>query len=136
MAGYSDAPLAKKLGLKAGMVIGLVQAPADWAKKVGDAATTIRITDDPLVKKELILYFVTDAAEPISLLPALRNDIVQNGMIWVCWVKKSSKSLKSVTDENSIRSAALSSGLVDVKVCAYDEDWSALKLVIRLKDRR
>ena len=67
-------------------------------------------------------------------MPKLKNEIVQNGAIWVSWPRKSAKVICDVS-ENMIRVTALSIGLVDIKVCAVDEVWSGLKLVIPLKDR-
>lgn len=65
----------------------------------------------------------------------MRQEIEENGMIWVSWYKKSAK-IETDLNENIIRDIALNNGLVDVKVCAIDEIWSGLKLVIRLKDRK
>lgn len=55
-------------------------------------------------------------------------------MIWVSWPKKVSKVVSEIT-EDTIRNYALKIGLVDIKVCAVDEVWSGLKLVIPIKDR-
>jgi len=65
----------------------------------------------------------------------LRNEIFQGGMIWISWPKKSSKIESNIT-ENDVRNIALQNGLVDIKVCAIDETWSGLKLVIPVKDRK
>jgi hypothetical protein len=69
------------------------------------------------------------------LLPLLKKEIEQNGMIWVSWPKKTSK-ISSDVSEDLIRNYALETGLVDIKVCLVNEDWSALKLVIPLKHRK
>ena len=69
-----------------------------------------------------------------GVLPELKKEIKKNGMIWISWYKVSSGKTSGIS-ENRIRDIALACGLVDVKVCAIDEDWSGLKLVIRLKDR-
>jgi hypothetical protein len=71
----------------------------------------------------------------LRILPSLRQQITQDGIIWVSWPKKASKVPTDVT-EDRIRDLALNTGLVDVKVCAVDEVWSGLKLVIRVKDRK
>ena len=134
MAGYSATPLVKKLGLKPEMRIRLIYAPDDYLHITGAEDLGLHITEDKKISKDFIHYFVHDADEPIAMLAQLRNEIRPDGMIWVSWVKKSVKDRHVIT-EDRIREIALSSGLVDVKVCAFDEEWSALKLVIRLKDR-
>ncbi len=134
MAGYSNNPLAKKLGLKPGMHIRLLHAPDDYLQVTGAAGLGLLVDRDDRLPSAFIHYFVRDVAEPALLLPTLRRCIIPDGMIWVSWVKKSVKDHHIIT-EDRIREIALASGLVDVKVCAYDESWSALKLVIRLKDR-
>ena len=85
-------------------------------------------------KKDIIHFFTKNEAELRSLLPKLKHEIVQNGMIWVSWPKKSSSVVSNVS-ENMIRDLALSIGLLDIKVCAVDDVWSGLKLVIPVKDR-
>ena len=78
--------------------------------------------------------FTASVAELTKLLPTAQRQITQEGMIWVSWPKKSSGVPSEVT-EDTIRSIALSLGLVDVKVCAVDETWSGPKLVIRKQNR-
>lgn len=81
------------------------------------------------------IFFTRSSSELESELPKLIRAIDQNDMIWVSWPKKSS-GVPSSVNENTIRSVALPLGLVDVKVCAVDETWSGLKLVIRKRLRR
>ena len=85
-------------------------------------------------KKDLVHFFTNDEKELNNVLPKLKQEIVQNGAIWVSWPKKSAK-VASTVSENMIRDVALKNGLVDIKVCAVDETWSGLKLVIPVKDR-
>jgi hypothetical protein len=82
----------------------------------------------------VIHYFTSSAAQLSKDLPGLRKEMDENGAIWISWPKKSS-GVATDLDENGLRHLALKTGLVDVKVCAVDEVWSGLKLVIRLKDR-
>ena len=65
----------------------------------------------------------------------LKQQMSSNGMLWVSWYKSAAK-IKTTVNEALIRKAALSIGLVDIKVCAVDDIWSALKLVIRKGDRK
>ena len=133
-AGYSGTPLAKKLGIKPGFKITLINAPEHYLGLFTDMPPDVVFVSDENALKDLIHLFVKDKAEYMALLPKLKTQIVQNGSIWVSWPKKASKVSTDIT-EDIIRNYALETGLVDVKVCAVDEVWSGLKLVIRLKDR-
>ena len=134
MAGYSSTPLIKKLGIKVGMKIRLVDAPENYFSYVGLNHESHLFDAAGDTKKDFIHIFITKPDELNKLLTDLKKEIVPNGIIWVSWLKKKVKK-ETLVSENQIRECALISGLVDVKVCAFDEQWSALKLVIRLKDR-
>jgi len=133
MAGYSTTPLAKKLGIKAGNKIKLINAPENYFEQFADMPDDV---DHNNIHKlyDLVHFFTKDSKELNKVLPKLKKEIVQNGIIWVSWPKKSAKVATDVT-EDMIRDVALKIGLVDVKVCAVDEIWSGLKMVIPLKDR-
>lgn len=134
MAGYSTTPLAKKLGIKAGYKIKLVNAPEHYFDLFTDMPEHIERTDSSKPLKEFIHFFTKDSKELNTLLPKLKKELTSAGMIWVSWPKKSAKVASDVS-ENMIRDLALKIGLVDVKVCAVDDIWSGLKLVIPVKDR-
>jgi hypothetical protein len=135
MAGYSRTPLAKKLGIKEGTRIALVGAPDGYLELVAPlpdgVQTTRRISDET----DLVHIFSTDAARLIEALRAARAKLRPDGVIWVSWPKKASKVATDITEE-TIRVIALPLGLVDIKVCAVDETWSALKLVVRREKRQ
>ena len=133
--GYSGTPLAKKLGIKQGFKIRVFNQPDYYYDLFSDLPTDIKELRDRKSKKDFIHYFAKNTAQLNKDIKQLRQEIEENGMIWVSWYKKSSK-IETDLDENIIRDIALSNGLVDVKVCAIDEIWSGLKLVIRLKDRK
>jgi hypothetical protein len=133
-AGYSGTPLAKKLGIKPGFKIGLINAPGNYFDLFTDLPGDIKITNDTSIKKDLIHFFTKSESAFTTMLPDLKNQIKPNGMIWVSWPKKASKVVTDIT-EDIIRNYALKIGLVDIKVCAVDEIWSGLKLVIPVKDR-
>ena len=134
-AGYSGTPLAKKLDIKSGFRIRLVNAPAHYFDLFVDFPDEVEITRDKKKEKDLIHYFEKKATTLKKKLPQLRNEIVQNGMLLVSWPKKAS-AVETYITEDTIRDFALTIGLVDVKVCAVDEVWSGLKLVIPVKDRK
>lgn len=132
--GYSGTPLAKKLGIKSGFKIRLVNEPKYYFDLFTDMPEQVIVMNDKKSKKNLIHYFALTANNLNKDIIALKNEIESNGIIWISWPKKSSKVISDIT-EDFIRNLALANGLVDIKVCAVDEIWSGLKLVIPLKDR-
>ncbi len=133
-AGYSGIPLAKKLGIKDNFKIKVVNAPPYYFKLFTDFPSNVEVMKDNNSKKDFIHYFATNAEALDKDIVSLKKELHPDGMIWVSWYKKSAKIQTDIT-ENIIRDIALKTGLVDVKVCAVDEVWSGLKLVIPVKDR-
>jgi hypothetical protein len=129
-AGYSSTPLPRKLGLKEGMSVGFLDPPEQLPELLGPIWAALSISSRVERHQDLVLVFVTSAAELARRTPALKAAIAPDGMIWVAWPKKASKIPTDIT-EDVIREIVLPTGLVDVKVCAIDETWSGLKLVIR-----
>lgn len=132
--GYSGTPLAKKLGIKENFHIHLVNTPDYYLRLFTDLPNNLYFENDKDVKLDLVHFFTESQEEYKSLLPQLKSRIKPNGSIWVSWPKKSSKVPTDIS-EDIIRNFALQAGLVDIKVCAVDETWSGLKLVIPVKDR-
>lgn len=130
MSGYSGTPLARKLGIKPGFRVRTTAAPADYAELLHPVPADVTISPAIRSRIDLSHIFTRSATELAAALPRLMRGIHPDGAIWVSWPKKSSNVSSSV-DENTIRELALPLGLVDVKVCAVDETWSGLKLVIR-----
>ncbi len=134
-AGYSGTPLVRKLGIKAGFRVRFVNAPDGFEKLLGplpdgvDRAAATRGTFD------FIHLFVTRRAELDRRFGALKKALAADGMLWVSWPKKTSPMAGELTGD-VVRATGLSNGLVDVKVCAVDHDWSGLKFVLRRRDRR
>src|SRR6476620_3595542 len=133
-SGYSGTPLAKKLGYKEGFKVRIVNEPGYYLQLFSDLPA-VKFMKDKKVKKNLIHFFTKEADELKAEIKQLRGEIEPGGMIWISWPKKSSKVATDM-DEHVVRGLALRNALVDVKVCAVDEIWTAMKLVIRLKDRR
>jgi hypothetical protein len=134
MAGYSGTPLAKKLGIKPGLRVHVVGAPDNYRELLDPLPEDVTFTPTLRGKADLIHFFITAADDLAGKLATYRGRIVENGVIWVSWPKKAAKVPTDVT-EDVVRALALPLGLVDVKVCAVDETWSALKLVIRVENR-
>lgn len=133
-AGYSSTPLGKKLGLKEGMVVGFYHEPAHYRSLFADWPLRLQVVGEERVGKDLIHFFATSAEQLQRQLPILKKQIEPHGAIWISWPKKAAKMPTDLT-EDIIRQLALATGLVDVKVCAVDEVWSGLKLVIPVKNR-
>jgi hypothetical protein len=130
MAGYSGTPLAAKLGIKAGYSVLAVNAPANYASLLAPMPAGVKFPKKLSPSVDLIHLFVKSAAEMDAKLRVWRHAMKPDGTIWISWPKKASKVPTDIT-EDVIREIALPLGLVDVKVCAVDETWSGLKLVVR-----
>lgn len=133
-AGYSGTPLVKKLGLAPGDKAAFLHAPDHYLDLLEELPPDVRVLSRPGKGMDFIHYFVTREGELRRRLPALKRALAFDGTLWISWAKKSSP-LATDLAEGDVRSAGLDAGLVDVKICAVDEDWSGLKFVYRLEDR-
>lgn len=129
-AGYSGTPLAKKLGLRDGQRVWFSAMPESVYDEIDEYALELSPITDPAKGIDADHVFVTKRSELESLLPQLRHQIAPDGQVWVSWPKKTSVVETAMT-EDTVREIGLPLGFVDTKVCAVDEVWSALKLVIR-----
>ena len=135
LTGYSGTPLAKKLGIKEGTILRLFQEPANYFDLFTNMPAGVKVVRETTGHKDIVHFFTKDIAELDNSITSLRKEIFPGGMIWVSWPKRASKVETNVT-EDLVRNIALRNGLVDVKVCAIDETWSGLKLVVPVKDRK
>ena len=134
ISGYSGTPLAKKLGLKPGMRAWWLGVPDSVIAEIEREAPPVERLDSPEPPVDFAHIFVTSVAALDCELRMLLPLIARDGTIWVSWPKKASRVPTDIT-EDVIREIALPLHLVDVKVCAVDETWSGLKLVIRREHR-
>ena len=135
MAGYSGTPLARKLGYKAGTRAWVLAMPAgykDWLVPLPEGVVFQRRAG---VDTELHHLFLSGRMVLEQRLRELRRSMPVEAAIWVSWPKKAS-GLVSEIGEDEIRAVALPLGLVDIKVCAVNEVWSGLKLVLRKELRK
>ncbi|MEZ5936726.1 MAG: DUF3052 family protein [Hyphomonadaceae bacterium] len=128
--GYSGKPLVKKLGLKPDMAALAISPPPNFSDLMDDVAVAASDTPPKSGSYDYLHVFVRTAADLQANLRPLEARLAQGGMIWVSWPKKTSPMFVDLT-EDGIRAEALPMGLVDVKVCAVDQDWSGLKLMRR-----
>ena len=133
-AGYSGTPLAKKLGVKDAQRTWRYRMPDTVADEIAGSGFSPKLLRVPERGLDMAHIFVTLRADLAKQLPGLRNVLAPDGMIWVSWPKKAAKVPTDIT-EDVVRAEALPLGLVDIKVCAVDDTWSGLKLVIRKSER-
>jgi hypothetical protein len=133
-AGYSRRPLAAKLGFKQGFRISFVHEPNHYVDILGGLPPGTTVLGARATNLDLVHLFATRQHELDREFPNAKRRMKPDGTLWVSWPKQSS-SLVTDLNENIVREIGLANGLVDVKVAAVDEDWSALKFVYRLKDR-
>jgi nucleoside-diphosphate-sugar epimerase len=129
-AGYSGTPLAKKLGITQGRTVVAIGAPRNYKTLLAPLPPKVRFVTRDDGSADIVHLFVTERRELAERLARLVTTIQPTAAVWVSWPKKASGVATTVT-EDVIREIALPLGFVDVKVCAVDERWSGLKLVIR-----
>jgi hypothetical protein len=129
-AGYSGTPLAKKLGIKDASRVLTIGAPEDYLDLLDPLPDGVAFETRAGSDVDIAHVFVTHKGELARHLGALRKKLRADAVVWVSWPKKSARVPTTVT-EDTIRELALPIGFVDVKVCAVDEVWSGLKLVVR-----
>jgi len=134
-AGYSGTPLAKKLGIGENSRIFLSDAPENYLKLVAPIPKGARIVKKVDEDTDIVHFFTAERSRLAALLRSSLAKMRPDAAIWVSWPKKSSKVPTDIT-EDTIRAVALPMGLVDIKVCAVDEIWSGLKLVVRKENRK
>lgn len=130
MAGYSSTPLAKKLGIKEQAKLVVVAAPKGYRALLEPLPTSVRFSSTVDRTTDVVHIFSTKKSELSSALATYRKKLDPQAIVWVSWPKKSAKLPTEIT-EDVVREVALPLGFVDVKVCAIDETWSGLKLVVR-----
>jgi hypothetical protein len=134
MAGYSETTLAKKLGIKPGNTICVLNSPEGFLETLGAELTHVRVVKGLVDDADVIHVFVKAKSDLESSFPHLKSVLGKPHALWISWPRKIS-GIETDLNENVIRDIGIRNGLVDVKVCAIDEVWSGLKFVYRLKDR-
>jgi hypothetical protein len=134
MSGYSGTPLVKKLGLKEGHRVAFPGAPDGFDALLGELPDGVSLKSRAAGPLDVIVFFTARRAELERRLPALRRAMNPAAGLWIAWPKRSSGVETDMT-EDVARELGLANRLVDNKVCAIDETWSGLRLVIRLEDR-
>ena len=129
-AGYSGTPLARKLGISERSQVFVHGAPSKYRTLLEPLPASVQFPAAPTEDTDLAHVFVTRKADLAAFLTRFRSLLPPTAAVWVSWPKKSSRVATEVT-EHTIREVALPMGFVDVKVCAVDETWSGLKLVVR-----
>lgn len=129
LAGYSGTPLPKKLGIKPGAVVALVNAPQDFAKALGTLPDGVTLRRQARGRCDLVVWFCEKRSDCQRRLERL-SELTDNGDIWVAWPKAASERRSDLTQQ-VVREFGLAIGLVDYKICAVDATWSALRFTRR-----
>jgi hypothetical protein len=135
VSAASGKSVVQKLGIKPGFRIFAAGAPATYGDIVGELPAQVTIVPRLRAAVDMVHVFATEAAALGDKLPAYRDAIEPDGMVWVSWPKKSSGVATDLTDQ-VVRERGLKLGLVDIKVCAIDDTWSGLKFVIPRDQRK
>ena len=126
--------MAAKIGVKEGHRVTLIGAPRDWS--IEDLPSNARVQRRrSSAKSDVVIAFYYDAASLHREIASLSQSITPNGSLWVAWPRRASGHDSDITD-NVVRNMVLPLELVDVKVAALDDDWSALKLMWRKELRK
>jgi hypothetical protein len=134
MAGYSNQNLVDKLGVKPGMRAIVMRAPAGYLELMPELEERANLITRLGGRFDFIQYFATSVEQLGAVIPNLASHLEPGGMLWVTWAKRTSP-LHTGLDDNIVRRLGVAAGLVDVKVAAVTDDWSALKFVYRVIDR-
>jgi len=127
---YSGTPLIKKLGIKSGLRLALLNAPNDFLAMLGQLPDDLEISEKLSGKFELIIWFVRSQKEYLAGLSKLKKSLAEKSGLWIAWPKKAS-GVKSDLGEAEVRKIGLANGFVDYKICAVDSTWSGLKFKLR-----
>ena len=133
-AGYSNTPLVRKLGIKENQRVGVAGDPGHFSSLVQPLPPGAKLTPDPRLPCPVLVMFAPAEENFREMLPGMLRLLPADGSLWVAWPKKSSPLFRDLT-EDVIRDMILPLGLVDNKVCAIDQDWSGLRLVVRKTNR-
>jgi len=134
VAGRSRKTLVEKLGIKENFKIIVLNMPENYNQILGKLPKNVAVMKTLKGPSDFIHFFTESRRELESKFPGLKQELSQNGILWISWPKRSSK-VETDLNENVVREIGLKNGLVDVKVSAIDEIWSGLKFVYRLKNR-
>jgi hypothetical protein len=134
MTGYSETPLLQKLGIKTGLTVVTIDGPTNYRRLLGTIPEGVTFSDRLKPDSSFVHVLTKSRSQLEKRLLILRDKVADTGTVWVSWPKRSSGVPTDVT-EDIVRNVALPLGFVDVKVCAVDEIWSGLKLVVRREQR-
>ena len=134
MPGYSGTPLPKKLGIKDGFRVSLIEPPSEVVTELKSSLENCTIAHDGKSPLDFAVLFAKSSTALKTDFGRVTKNLAPAGMLWVSWPKKAS-GVPTDLNENIVREIGLAAGLVDVKVCAVTDVWSGLKFVRRLKDR-
>jgi hypothetical protein len=134
MTEQTRKPLINKLGIRPGDLILILNPPDYYPELLGELPEDVNFARDLQHPLDFVQYFAQTKTDLVQALPGLKQIIAVDGALWICWLQQAASAQSDLT-ETTIREMGSSVGLVDVKVVAIDENWSALKFIYRLEDR-
>ena len=134
MADYSSKNLIDKLGVKPGMRTIIMRAPVGYLELLPELEERANLVTRLGGRFDFIQYFATSVEQLGAVMPSMASHLEPNGILWMCWAKRTSPLHTGLTDD-VVRRLGLAAGLVDVKVAAITDDWSGLKFVYKVADR-
>lgn len=130
MAGYSSTPLPKKLGIKTGLVVALVNPPDAFERTLDPLPDGVLIKEDLRGKTDLVVLFASRMADIYEQFPRAERSLNNSGRLWIAWPKQAS-GVKTDVTQPAVREYGLAAGWVDFKICAIDQTWSGLAFALR-----
>ena len=131
---YSGTPLPRKLGIRDGSRVAVIDAPDGFAALLEPMPPGASVQTDDTSEADVVILFATDADRLASRFGALADALAADGAIWVAWPKKRARVGTDLSFA-AVQSIGLETGLVDNKSCSIDETWQAVRFVVRLADR-
>jgi hypothetical protein len=134
-SGYSKTPLLKKLGIKEGFGVAVLNPPPEYLRNLGKLPEGVKKDNKSGRPFDFVHFFAHSRSQLEEEFPRLEKRLSQGGMLWISWPKRSSR-VKTDLSESLVRAIGLDNGLVDAKIASINGTWSGLKFVRRLKDRK
>ena len=132
LSDSSTTSLVDKLGMKDGLTVLILNPPPEYESTLGKLPTRMHFKTRPSPNLDFIQYFTESRHDLLTEMPQLKRSLSPTGTLWISWPKQSS-AMETDLSEDIVREIGLKNGLVDVKVCAIDDTWSALKFVYKIE---
>ena len=134
MSGLPPTPLSQKLGIKEGRRVLLLDPPLGFARKLEPLPPGASVATKIVSQMDVTVLFASSRAVLGELFPKAKHALAPRGCIWVAFPRKSSGFFTDL-DEGLVRAVGLAASMTDDKLISLDEIWSALRFVIKDRER-